>query len=135
MLACLMNETMPLKDTAADLVGQPELPTNAHWRSLMRRARADQGIGQLELGRKVGVSQNVISKIETGEQEASSAVVPISRALGIPLPFAMFADELDQRWYEAGRLVRARNERMFRAQVEAMEAFARSLSDVADSSD
>lgn len=108
--------------------GAPEIATNEHWRSLMRRARQDAGLTQAELATKVGVSQNVISQIEGGQQSSSSAVMSICKALRIPPPVALFRDELDQRWYEAGRLIRSRDPKFFAAQLEAMEAFAMSLS-------
>lgn len=108
--------------------GYPELATNAHWRGVMQRARKERGLKQEDLGLRVGVSQNVISRIESGIQAASSAVIPICNFLKIPPPIAMFDDELDQRWHEAGRRMRARNPEMFAAQVAAMEAFAASLS-------
>jgi transcriptional regulator with XRE-family HTH domain len=102
----------------------PEIATNTHWRSLMRRARDTNGYSQAALARRIGLSQNVVSQIESGEQEASSYILRICRVLKIPPPVAMFADEQDQRWYEAGQLMRRRNPRMFRSQLAAMEAFA-----------
>jgi transcriptional regulator with XRE-family HTH domain len=124
-----MSDNTTRIDVGPQLRDRPEVPTTAHWRMAMRQARESRGISQADLGRRVGVSQNVISKIESGQQESSEFVVAICKELSIALPFALFTDDLDERWFQAGQLMRKKDERMFRGQVLAMEALAKSLMD------
>lgn len=52
----------------------------------LRRAREDQGIGQQELGARLGRPQSYVSKIETGERRVDLVeMLDICRALGIQL--------------------------------------------------
>ena len=128
----IMEDSTPRRDEATSHPSRPEMPTTTHWRAEMRQARERLNYTQADLGRRVGVSQNVISRIETGEQEASEFVLSISKVLNISPPFAMFTDALDERWFKAGRLIRQHDERMFSAQVSSMEAFAATLAELHD---
>lgn len=109
---------------------RPELATNDEWRSTMRRARATHGWTQVELARRVGTSQNVVSLIESGGVGSSQFVLPICRALGIPPPM-FFEDEDDRAWIQLGRVLRARNMELFRRALAMVEAVAHSVA-VAD---
>jgi transcriptional regulator with XRE-family HTH domain len=110
----------------------PEISTTADWRTLMRRTREAKELKQHELGARVGVSQNVISKLETGEMRASKAVIPICNVLRIPPPMALFEDELDQRWHEVGRRLRSIDSSKFEGELVGIEAQIRFLLDQAD---
>lgn len=129
MLSVSANIEYPAESPLDQSNDWPELATNDHWRANMRRARNDAGLTQGQLGLKVGVSQNVISRIESGEQRASAAVMPICHALKILPPVIMITDDLEQRWHDAGRQLRARDPAFYEAQVEAMEQLARSLAE------
>ena len=48
-----------------------EIATNKTWRGIMVRARKTHQLSQLELGKLVGVSQAMISKLESGESGGS----------------------------------------------------------------
>lgn len=108
----------PLKDA-------PELATTEYWRGVMRRARAAHGLTQEQLAAKVGISQNVISGIESGRVGQSTAVTAICEILDIPPPQMLLADETEQRWVEAGRAARATNPELYEAQLELLEATIR----------
>jgi transcriptional regulator with XRE-family HTH domain len=94
--------------TLTPLEDAPELSTTEYWRGIMRRARADHGLTQKQLGDKVGLSQNVISGIESGVIGSSKGVTAICEVLGIPSPQVLIQDEIDQRWIEAGRALRSK---------------------------
>lgn len=79
----------------------------------MRRARIAQGLTQDQLGGRVGLSQTMISDIETGEVGSSSAVMAISKTLRIPPPWLAVEDEVDERWLDVGRVLRRHRPRAF----------------------
>jgi transcriptional regulator with XRE-family HTH domain len=106
---------------AKELDDYPEVATTEAWRSLMRRARIDHGMHQKDLAAKVGVTQALISNIESGGVGQSKAVMPICEALGIQPPHAMFEDETEQRWFEVGRVLRTRKPDNFKALLSAAE--------------
>lgn len=99
----------------------PELATNDYWRSTMRRARLDRGLTQGQLADEVGVSQPLISGIESGAIRQSKAVLAVCHALNIPRPDDVHTDEEEQRWVEAGRALRARNADQFTAMLTTVE--------------
>lgn len=102
----------------------PEMPTTPLWRRHMREAREIAGWSQTDLSRKVGVSQPIISNIETGELGASSAVLAISRLLRIPPPYVELEDATDERLLAAARAIRARDPRIFEQQLQSLELLA-----------
>ena len=103
---------------------EPELATNEDWRGIMVRARKDHGWSQENLAEKVGSSQAMISKIESGEARTSTLVMPICRALGIPPP-EHFVDEFEKEWQRLGRALRYRNEQQARAARSLIESMVR----------
>lgn len=105
---------------------RPELATNEEWRSTMRRARADRTWTQVELGRRVGTSQNMISLIESGEVTSSQFILPICRALSIPPPM-FFEDEDDRTWIQLGRLLRRRDMNVFRRALSLVESMVHAI--------
>jgi transcriptional regulator with XRE-family HTH domain len=96
----------------------PELATNAEWRSLMTRARKTYGFTQQQLADKLGVSQAIISKIESGETGSSKLVMPICETLSIPEPVHL-TDPDEREWMQLGRVLRARNPEQARAALKA----------------
>ena len=110
----------------------PEISTTAAWRVAMRTKREAREMNQDELGRRVGVSQNVISKMETGILRSSKAVLPICNVLRIPPPMALFEDELDQRWYDKGRQLRALAPGTFEMMLAAVEGALANLLEQAE---
>lgn len=105
-------------------VEEPELAITEYWRGVMERARKAHNLTQRDLADKVGVSQNIISQIETGKLGSSTAVMPICVVLRIPPPHLLLEDETDQRWLEAGRVLRSRDRRLFEQQLAMVEAYA-----------
>lgn len=105
---------------------EPELAISEDWRGIMRRARADHDLTQTQLGQQVGTSQNMISLIESGAVGASTFVLPICRALGIPPPM-FFENEEDRLWIQTGRVLRARDMEVFRRALAMVEAMAAAL--------
>lgn len=101
----------------------PEMPTNEQWRSIMIRARKEHGMTQGELGAKVGVSQAMISKIETGESAASGVILEICRVLSIPEP-QHFATDEQKHWYELGHVLR-RHPEHYEAALRVLEQMAK----------
>lgn len=100
---------------------QPEIPFTKEWGSLVRRARGDAGLSQGALAERAGISQPMVSYIESGSSGASKAVVPIVKVLGIPFPKQYFEDELEERWVELGRVLRRVNEAGFLGLLAAAE--------------
>jgi transcriptional regulator with XRE-family HTH domain len=105
----------------------PELATNEEWRGIMIRARNAHGLTQKQLGDKVGLSQVMISKLESGESSASTHVLRICRVLQIPEPVNFATDE-QKEWWQLGHVLRARNPdqyeaalRLLRSMVDAVE--------------
>lgn len=103
---------------------EPELATNDEWRGIMARARKDHKLSQEKLADRLGVSQALISKIESGETRTSSLVMPICRALGIPPP-EHFVDEFEKEWVRLGRALRFRNETQARAARQLIESMVK----------
>lgn len=106
----------------------PELATNEEWRGIMTRARKAHGMTQDELGAKVGLSQVMISKLETGESGSSTHILRICRVLDIPEP-ANFATDEQRDWWQLGHVLRSRNteqyaaaKQLIRTMVEQLEA-------------
>jgi transcriptional regulator with XRE-family HTH domain len=122
-------EPPPQEADEPSIDGYPELATNDHWRATMRRARDAADMTQAQLGARIGFSQNAISKIESGEQKSSKAVMPICHVLKILPPMILIADELDQRWHDSGRKIRGQDPDFFAAQVEGMERLAATLAE------
>lgn len=107
----------------------PELPTNEHWRELMKRARLQprppdypKGITQQQLADMVGTSQVMISLIESGEVSSSKFIKPICQALGNIPPPEHFADELNRRWAKFGQMLRSRGLEKQEAAIRAVIA-------------
>jgi putative transcriptional regulator len=105
---------------------EPEIPTNAEWRALMRAARKRKKLSQGALGRLVGVSQAQISDIETGQSLASSVILAICRELDIDPP-VVTENQLQRRWIEAGRVLAVRSPTAFRRQLEFVEGLVADL--------
>lgn len=110
---------------------EPELATNDEWRGIMVRARKEHDLTQDELGNKFGVSQAMISKLETGEAGSSKLVLPICRLLGIPLP-EHFVDEEDREWVRLGRVLRHRNREQAKLAVKLVESMVKQYDDAED---
>lgn len=103
---------------------EPELATNEEWRGIMVRARKDHKWSQDKLADKIGSSQAIISKIESGEVRTTSLVMPICRVLGIPPP-EHFVDEFEKEWVRLGRALRYRNESQARAARTLIESMVK----------
>ncbi len=74
----------------------------------MMRVREGRGFSMVSLGRRVGVSQAQISKLENGKQGfRSSTLVKIAEVLGIP-PFFLLMTEDEWETYQAGLEARGR---------------------------
>lgn len=101
----------------------PEMPTNEQWRSILIRARKEHGMTQGELGARVGVSQAMISKIETGESGGSGVILAICRVLSIPEP-QHFATDDQKHWYELGHVLR-RHPDQYQAALAVLEQMAK----------
>lgn len=104
-----------------ELSDYPEIATTQQWRDRVREARLRQGMTQPQLAARLGTTQPTISDIETGKIAASKLVTPISEVLKIATPYAAVEDDLERRWIEAGRLLRARNRAVFNAQLLFIE--------------
>ena len=109
----------------------PKLPADAEWRKVMVRARKEHGLTQAELGKKVGVSQALISKIEDGTYESSDAIRSICDVLSIPEP-AAFANEDDRAWIQLGRLLRSKNMEQYRRALSLVESMVGPSEDTKD---
>jgi len=113
------REPRPPGQSALD--AYPELDFTPEWGSLVRRARSDKGWSQADLAREIGCEQPLISYIESGKLGSSKAVVPIADKLGIPVPRQFVGDDLDERWADAGRILRRMSLVTFRALLNAAE--------------
>lgn len=61
---------------------QPE--AEAKLRDVLKEARRTAGLSQTQFGQRIGVTQQLVSKYETGERRISAVdLVVISRALGL----------------------------------------------------
>lgn len=109
-------------DDEAGVEGYPVIAITAHWRGAMRKKRLEKGMHQAQLGKLVGVSQNVINRIENGLVRRSKAVLPICNVLQIPPPMATFEDELDQKWHDLGRRLRLHDPKRFEQVLSGVEA-------------
>ncbi len=98
----------------------PELSTNEEWRGIMVRARKAQNYTQETLGAAVGLSQVMISKLESGESTSSSYVLKICRLLSIPVP-AHFESEQQRAWAQLGRVLRAKRPGLYESTVALVE--------------
>lgn len=79
----------------------------------IKKRRLELGLSQTQLAEKSGVSQQMISKLETGKTEDTSAIVPLAKALetsaeeledGAPAPTAkprQRSDTVEVRLYNA----------------------------------
>lgn len=106
----------------------PELATTEYWRKLMRRARQDAELSQGELADRCGISQAMLSRIESGDVKQSKAIVAIAEQLGIPLPQFATGDELDLRWQQAGGVLKRREHAIFLQYLELIESIVAKLS-------
>jgi transcriptional regulator with XRE-family HTH domain len=119
------NPAWPHADVATEDPNEaPELATTATWRTRMREARSKAGLTQAQLAAKVGVTQNMISLIESGNVASSKFVLPICEVLKITPPRLRVEDESDQRWLEAGRTLRLLNRPLFDQQLRLVEMLA-----------
>jgi transcriptional regulator with XRE-family HTH domain len=106
---------------------RPEIATNETWRAIMVKARKDHdGMTQAQLGEKVGCSQVMIAKIETGASTSSEFIMPICRVLGIAPPMHYVA-EWQRRWDEIGTWARHRTPEQFAATMQMLEATKQEL--------
>jgi transcriptional regulator with XRE-family HTH domain len=98
-----------------------DMPTSPYWRGVMKTARKALRLTQGDLGELVGTSQPTISDIELGHIGGSGFVPAICMALQIPLPVIFVEDDFDQRWVEAGRVLRERSMTRFRNYLAIFE--------------
>jgi DNA-binding XRE family transcriptional regulator len=109
-------------DQQRDVDDGAEIPTTPYWRSEMKRARGEKGLQQWALAQEVGTSQPTINEIESGRITRSRFVATISSVLGIPQPFTLIQDDMDRRWIEIGRTLRANDPVSFDAYLKIFEA-------------
>jgi transcriptional regulator with XRE-family HTH domain len=110
----------------------PELPTTDYWRGVMRRSRKAAGLTQGGLAAKVGVSQAVISDLETGAQSGSTVVLAVCKVLGITPPAVLVEDVDDERWLQVGRMLRRRSRGKYERWLTMLLA---EMDDASDSDD
>lgn len=103
-----------------------EIATNEVWRGIMVRARKTHKLTQVELGKLVGLSQVMISKIETGESGGSSEILQICKQLKIQPP-QHFADDWQKKWAELGQLLRHKSPEQAEAALRLVESMAAPL--------
>ena len=104
----------------------PEIGTNEEWRTIMIRARKDAGLSQEALGERVGLSQPMIWKIETGASPSSTYILRICRALSIPAP-EHFATEWQQDWSRLGHVLRTQSPDQSEAAINMVRAMVKAL--------
>jgi transcriptional regulator with XRE-family HTH domain len=107
-----------------DLSSFPDLDLNEEWGKLVRQARIKRSLTQAQLADAIGISQAMVNYIEAGSVQHSRAVFPLATLLDIALPeidARHFATDLERRWWNAGRLLRAQNETTFRAFLDVVE--------------
>ncbi len=104
-----------------------EIATNKTWRGIMVRARKDHKLTQTELGAKVGLSQVMISKIESGQSGGSSEILAICGILKIQPP-QHFADEWQKKWAELGQVLRHKSPDHAEAAMRLVEAMSKPAS-------
>lgn len=92
----------------------------------MVRARKAHGLTQEQLGAKVGCTQVMISKIESGESGSSTHILAICRELSIPEP-QNFADDESREWWQFGHLLRQRNPDGYAAAKQMMRTLVKQL--------
>lgn len=107
----------------------PELPTTELWRGVIKRARKSTGMTQDELARKIGCTQPMIAGIERGTIKSSTLVIPICDILNVPPPHVLVEDEVDERWIEIGRLLRAKMPALFDGQLAGIESMLKTIKD------
>ena len=110
----------------------PELATTPQWRAQVKEARRRQGLNQGQIAARLGTTQPTISDIETGAIAQSKLVTPISDLLGVSIPYASVEDDLERRWIDAGRLLRARHRGVFSQQLASLESLIKLLSEGAE---
>lgn len=115
----------------ADDEEMPELATNEDWRGIMVRARKAHNLTQTQLGDDVGLSQVMVSKIETGEAGSSTFILRICRRLSIPEPMH-FANEQQRTWSQMGHVLRYRSPEQYEAALRLVESMVKQLEPQAD---
>lgn len=105
----------------------PELPTTEIWRGVMKRARKAAEFSQESLARRIGCTQPMIAGIERGTVRSSALILPICDVLNIPPPHVLVEDEVDERWIELGRLLRAKMPALFDGQLAGIESMLKTL--------
>jgi len=116
-------------------VADYEVVVTPYWAGVMQRARKARKMTQAQLADAVGTVQPNISDIEKMNVAASQFVPAICMALEIPMPTILVADEYDQRWVEAGRVLRARSLRRFLHYLAIFEEEAELTEGTEDHSD
>lgn len=117
------------------LVADYDVPVSDYWVELMRKSRKLLGVTQAQLADVVGCAQPVISDLEKNKIGGSRFVPAICEALQIPLPIIMVIDEYDQRWVEAGRVLRERSLKRFLHYLAIFEEEAGVVEDTGDHPD
>lgn len=112
---------MKSDDDTGGSVGEREVPFQKEWADMVRRARVAKRWSQAELAGKANCQQALISYIEQYTVKSSTFVRAIADALEIPMPRAYFDDELEERWVNAGRVLRRINEAGFRGLLHGAE--------------
>jgi transcriptional regulator with XRE-family HTH domain len=110
--------------------GDPELATNDEWRKIMVRARKQHDLTQEELGDDVGITQVMISKIESGAASASDRVLAICRRLSIPEP-QHFANDDQREWSELGHALRHKGSDAYQAAIQLLRQLAKQTDEAA----